>query len=446
MSATNKATNRPANTDVTSLTPAPVEAGRSEARADFVAELRRRRSEHGLTQQAAAKGMRVQRVTLTQWESGRHLPSSEKAREVDEFFGAGGTLAALAEAARTGSPARPVRRPQTLADVFRAVGSGLLRHLIRDTAGKPLGWCHSLGRGTIATPLSTAYCIRTLLLLDDTDVDLHLLAQEVSKRQSGGGWANRAPGDPRPEVTAVVLDAISQLGAGANLDGAWRFLESSIDAGRDRPYVLCAVLETVVRHRPASPLATRLVDDLLAARMEFDRVLLWPANAGADPARVEASLAHTARAVTMLRAAQVTMNRPDVEDAIDQALQWIVARDREDDGTTEILRIERDRRALDVPINHFTSAWVLRALAGSDGVPGPRIQSALATLWGSYSPQDGLWVWLHDGQLPSWMTFDAVAALRTIAIASFPTPIASSPEDDVDPTTAAGSPLPSPSA
>jgi hypothetical protein len=115
-----------------------------------------------------------------------------------------------------------------------------------------------------------------------------------------------------------------------------------------------------------------------------------------------------------------------VDEAVGQAVEWIVARDRADDGVTEILR-DPDSRRLDVPINHFTSPWVLRALAGSEGVPGPRVQAALTMLWDSYSPIDGLWAWTHDGTLPTWMTYDAIAALRVAALASFRTPITATP-------------------
>ncbi len=37
-------------------------------------------------------------------------------------------------------------------------------------------------------------------------------------------------------------------------------------------------------------------------------------------------------------------------------------------------------------------------------------------LWDSYSPMDGLWAWTHDGTLPTWMTYDAIAALRVAQV------------------------------
>ncbi|MBA2696047.1 MAG: helix-turn-helix domain-containing protein [Actinobacteria bacterium] len=396
-------------------------------RTDFAAQLRRHRSERGVTQQTAARGMGVERATLTQWESGRHLPSPEKVRVIDDYYGAGGVLTALAEAARTGTAAQPLPRLLLLTNVFAAVGRGLVRHLIADAAGRPLGWCHNLGTGTTPTPLSTSYVIRTLLLLDEAAVDLGPVISRVKERQVGGGWSNRIDGPPRPEVTAVVVDALSRLGADADLAAAWHSLESSIDTvARERPYVLTTVLETAVRIRPDSPFVTRLIDDLLVARKDCGHVLLWPATAAPGIARVEASLVHTARAVTVLKAAQAAVDRPDVDEAVGQAVEWIVARDRADDGVTEILR-DPDSRRLDVPINHFTSPWVLRALAGSEGVPGPRVQAALTMLWDSYSPIDGLWAWTHDGTLPTWMTYDAIAALRVAALASFRTPITATP-------------------
>ena len=55
----------------------------------------------------------------------------------------------------------------------------------------------------------------------------------------------------------------------------------------------------------------------------------------------------------------------------------------------------------------------------------PRVDSALDVLWECYSPSDGLWVWRSDGQLPVWMSYDAVKALRALALATLSTPVPS---------------------
>jgi hypothetical protein len=80
-------------------------------------------------------------------------------------------------------------------------------------------------------------------------------------------------------------------------------------------------------------------------------------------------------------------------------------------------------KAADVMVNHFTAAWCVRALVGADGVPAKRLQDALDTLWSCYDPGHKLWIWRLDAKTPSWMTHDAVAALRSYALTAATSPI-----------------------
>ncbi|HVL84647.1 MAG TPA: helix-turn-helix transcriptional regulator [Pseudonocardia sp.] len=389
----------------------------------FGEELRRRRTARKMTQGVAARGLGVQRATLTQWESGTHLPSAEKVRAADDYFGARGALIALADAARTGAAPHAAPRKLTLDEVFIAVGRTLRARLQPAEGDRPPGWCHDLAQRATPTPLSTAYGIRTLLMLDGPGVDLRPLARFIWHRHGEGGWVIRHAGPPRPEATAAMVDALTRVALDVDLDDAWCGLERSVDDhARAHPFVLCVVLETAARFRPTEPFTAQLVDHLLAARRRFDDAELWPANATVDPRRIEPSMVHTARAVAALRAAQHQLHRDDVAEAVDQAVRWITDTEQ-DDGVTEVLRPDPANRSADVPINHFTAAWVVRALAGHPGVPGPRMNAALQRLWDSYLPDDALWGWKHDGQIPLWMAHDAVAALRAAALAGFPTPV-----------------------
>lgn len=416
------------------------------------AELRRLRFQKQVSQKVVAEELRVRRETVTQWESGRFPPAMDKVRKLDDYYGADGALVALADADRwaAAEPATVVattmvgpERGLSLADAFEAIGRALVRGIVTDPDDAHcVGWSHSVGRGSKPTPWSTAIGIRTLQLLDRADVDLELMARTVGGRQRHGGWSNRELDVPRPEVTALVLDALSCVGGGgADLEAAWTWLRTSINPeDRERPYVLSTVLECVARLRPDSPLVRGLVDDLLAARAPYPEGPLWSANPAAV-GLVEPSIVHTARAVVALRSARAAAERDDVVDAVGRAVQWIVDSDRGDDGVTEVLRIDPRRRALDVPIDHFTSAFVVRALAGSDGVPPSRLAAALTTLWDSYVPAEGLWAWKHDGRLPVWMTYDSVSALRAHCLASVSSPITPTSGDFVDPTPG-GSPRP----
>jgi hypothetical protein len=74
------------------------------------------------------------------------------------------------------------------------------------------------------------------------------------------------------------------------------------------------------------------------------------------------------------------------------------------------------RAAIRVNIKHFTSAWVVQALAEAPQVPALRLSRALSSLWERYEAGIGLWAW-GSGDLPIWMTLDAVTALRAAALA-----------------------------
>lgn len=54
----------------------------------------------------------------------------------------------------------------------------------------------------------------------------------------------------------------------------------------------------------------------------------------------------------------------------------------------------------------------------SAGVPTahPAVSNAIAQIWSSYGDTAALWVW-DNGDLPIWMTYDAVEALRLANLA-----------------------------
>jgi hypothetical protein len=78
-----------------------------------------------------------------------------------------------------------------------------------------------------------------------------------------------------------------------------------------------------------------------------------------------------------------------------------------------------------VAIRHFTSAWVVQALAGAGkyrSIPTSRLHSALRIMWARYESRMGLWAW-GNGDLPIWMTLDAVTALHVAALTMADSPV-----------------------
>jgi hypothetical protein len=293
-----------------------------------------------------------------------------------------------------------------------------VRHLIVDEQGNPTGWRHNLQQHQEQTALSTAYGIKAMLLVGEPHVDLHALEASLrSMRRPHGGWFSRSQGQPRPEVTSTVLDALFRIGTPLSVDEAVSLLEDLLDDfSRTRPFILSSVLQTVIRLRPDSSFAHMVIDSLLATRQDFDGVLLWPEKAEAGLVKPDASLVHTARAVVALQAALDTHDRADLHDAVATALDWITNRPGDDDGVTEQLAYPNKSGQSQLAIRHFTSAWVTQALAQSTSVPADRTRRALRTLFERYVPDTGLWAW-GNGDLPIWMTHDAVAALRCASLA-----------------------------
>ncbi|OLZ51218.1 helix-turn-helix domain-containing protein [Amycolatopsis keratiniphila] len=390
-------------------------------------ELRRLRKAAGETQAETARIIGVTRANLTQWETGKYLPSTHNARQLDDHFRAANALFTLVETARSPQEHTPpavgdagvVDTSRSLLQVFHTVGARLAERLIRDEHGKPLGWRQNLQKKTPPTVLSTAYGISTMQLVGDTYLDLHPLVENLHSRRSEFGWRGRPEGR-WPETTAAVVDALFRVGTTLSADDGLRLLEHSLDPfSNTRPYLLATTLQTAVRLRPDAPLTDRLIDDLLATRLEFDGLRLWPEKNEAGLVAPEPSVAHTARAIVVLR--DVLRNRDDrndVREAADEATQWLVDHTHPDDGVAEDLekpRPDGDGTAR-IIIRHFTSAWVVQALATAPLLPLPRLNRALGTLWERYDADQGLWAW-GSGDLPIWQTLDAVTALRSAALA-----------------------------
>ncbi|MEU4523176.1 helix-turn-helix domain-containing protein [Amycolatopsis sp. NPDC024027] len=384
------------------------------------AELRRLRKAAGQTQADVARIVGVSRANLTQWETGRYLPSVENARLLDDHFRAANALVELAEAARSPGQASAgvLTTGGSLLDVFRRAGAVLAQELIRDENGRAVGWRHNLQKRGKQTTLATAYGISAMVVLGEPYIDLHAVVQDLYAKRTEYGWQGRSEGR-RPEVTAAVVDALSQTSTILSAEEGLESLQSSLDDySRTRPFLLSAALRTSVRLGPDAPLTRGLTDDLLAARLDFDGVPLWGEKKEPRLVAPEPSTAHTARAVVALRALlRAGDDRADVRDAVEVGTKWLLDRNHPDDGIMEDLALPQPggRDAVRVNIKHFTSAWVVQALAEAPQVPAVRLSRALSSLWERYEAGVGLWAW-GSGDLPIWMTLDAVTALRSAAL------------------------------
>lgn len=387
-------------------------------------DLKARRTAVGLTQEAVAKQLGVSRPTIAHWEKGKHQPSRERLTRLDQLYGAQGELIGLVDGQQPDAT-----RSLYVADIFQGVADALVNAVVVDNDGKPQGWARNLTARSPG-PLSTAYVVRTLQLLDEARVDLRSVADYLEQSRGEGGWSYRAGGPARPEVTAVVLAALARLGRLTDVDDALRMLENLVDDfAKTRPFVLAVALEAVLSIRSDADLVRQLEQKLLESRTQYGDRMLWTMNTSALVERTSPSLAHTARATAILRLARATTSRPaQIDEATDMAVDWMSTLHKSDVSAIELLEVSETQPA--IPNHHFTSAWVIRSLAGVKGVPASRLQAALDILWDSYSPMDNLWIWRDEGSLPSWMSHDAVSALRALAEASLLSPFSISTGGD----------------
>lgn len=383
-------------------------------------ELRRLRRERGETQRAVADAIGVSRANLTQWETGKYLPTPANARALDDYFGAGGTITTLVTAGHgpagtgAGNDAGP-----SLLEVFHRVGASLRDAIGRDAKGRP-GWQQNLQQDRHPSVLSTAYGIKAMVVVDEPYVDLDALADSLLRMLDDTEVWSEDPESRRPEIVATVVDALYRVGTPMPIEDALLRLEASLDDdfARNRPYLLASALQTVTRLRPDAPLADRLIEDLLATRQDDRGAPVWPEKREPGLALVEPSTVHTARAVVALRDVLRNRDRPDLTEAVDQATRWLVERTDPDHGVAEDLARPdpTDQPEIRRSIRHFTAAWVVQALSlATEPVPAHRLRTPLDILWGRYDHSVGLWRW-GNGDLPIWMTLDAITALRTAAL------------------------------
>jgi hypothetical protein len=225
----------------------------------------------------------------------------------------------------------------------------------------------------------------------------------------------------------VVLNALRRISVTEDFDAHIAQMERDLgDFEKCRPFILTTMLETSLLLKPDTQLVQTLVDSLLAARRPYGDRLLWPEKTEALLIDPSPSVAHTARAVRVLANVQAIQPAVPVQEALEQAVAWLIeqrslhnayeATERPVNGGLEL-----------VHIRHFTAAWVVKALV-SAGVPTahPAVSNAVAQIWDSYGGDTAaLWAW-DNGDLPIWMTFDAIDALR-LANLAVPTRAAWSP-------------------
>ena len=315
--------------DVSAVSPAELQA--------FGAELTKALRLRRKTLEQTATRLAVPLAEIAQWAGGQGLPSEPQARLLDEYLRARGVIRNRVTELRSrpDSPgprftSAPLPSPSapTLLQVFHNVADALRGCLVRDANGRPVGWPYDLrDLSGEATALSTAYGIRTMLLLEDgLAADLVPVAHSLRKMaRPAGGFAGREQSEPRPEATAAVLSALCRIAVTDEFGAHIAQMESGLgEFEKYRPFILTTMLEACLLLGPGIKLVEILVDSLLAARRPYGDILLWPEKAEPlllDPAP---SVAHTALAVRALASVQAIRPASQVQEALEQAAAWLI--------------------------------------------------------------------------------------------------------------------------
>jgi hypothetical protein len=395
----------------------------------FGAELTRTLRTRRKTIEQAAGRLAITPAEVARWAAGEDLPSEPQARSLDKYLTARGAIQNLAAELRSrpdrpGSRLIPVPLPSpsapTLLQTFRNVAAALRGCLVRDADGRPTGWPRDLrdvpGE---ATKTSTAYGIKTMLLLEDgLAADLVPVPGSLREMVFPAGDGSTEQSKPRPETIAATLSALRGIAATEDFDPYVTQMEKGLgDFEKYRPFILTMMLETSLSIEPGTRLVEILVESLLATRRPYGDVLLWPEKAEPLLIAPAPSVAHTARAVRVLVGVQAIQPSSQVQEALEQAVAWLIEQ-RDLHNAYEVTERPVNGGLELVHIRHFTAAWVVKALV-SAGVPAahPSVSNAVAEIWSSYGGDTAaVWAW-DNGDLPIWMTFDAIEALRLANLA-----------------------------
>lgn len=337
------------------------------------------------------------------------------------------TAAHSGQVARRDAELRSINSsPQLVLSEFRRIAGILRCSLITDAAGT--GWPQDLRKGSKpATALSTSYGLKTMLMLEDCLApDLIPVANYLKREDEGGGYSARSQRAPRPEVIADVLRTLHRLDGATDYSALIARMKKGLKHfERTRTFILTSVLEASAQIGADAELTASLVSDLLAVRRSYGDRLLWPEKAEDGLVAPVPSIVHTARAVCALVQAQASWSRspepgsrePDIGEALADAVTWLA--DQDDLGNvSEVIDRQLTGGVEPVYVRHFTAAWVVKALV-SGGIPAshPAVVAAMARIWWAYSPEAGLWRW-RNGELPVWMTMDAIDALQLASLST----------------------------
>jgi hypothetical protein len=300
--------------------------------------------------------------------------------------------------------------------------------------GDLMGWAHFFDESREhlrPTAISTAYGLKIAMAIDRPDglLNRSRLTETLWKlRLSDGGWSARTgTTHSRPEITALILGALASAGYDrAHLAEAGEAFEATLSlqvdpVGLSHVYPVCAVIRGLVRARPESSrlpeLKTQLIEGGIADPARHD-LQCWASQLalGSDGTRRPVpSVPHTAMAIVALARANLVLGPDEViTSVLEQSTMWLCQHPDLANRNEQIRRyVDKDGPWEMLSIEHFTAAWVARALLAVQPTSVPEsealLRKAVRQVW--QSQRDGIWNW-DENLRPVWMTYQGICVLR----------------------------------
>ena len=300
--------------------------------------------------------------------------------------------------------------------------------------GELTGWAHFFDEpreDLLPTAISTSYGLKTILTIDapNGSLDRSRLTETLWKLRLGdGGWTARTGREhSRIETTALVLGALASAGYDrTRLADAGRAFERALarqadPVARTLVYPVCAAIRGLVRARPESSRLRELTNDLLDGAISdvpSPDLMCWSDELlpGTQGKRLVPSVSHTAMVIVALSRSSLVFGADErITSALEQATTWLcqhpnLANKRE---TIRRRTAPHDNHMDMLNIDHFTAAWVARALLSVQPIGVPESEdlllNAVRQVW--LSQRGGIWEW-EGNERPVWMTYQGICVLR----------------------------------
>ena len=278
-----------------------------------------------------------------------------------------------------------------------------------------VGWTHHIDDRDV-TSVGTAYGLRIIRLASTiipVALPTYLAARDslLRMRDRGNLWSLHH-GGAQIEATCWALQALVEWCSPSELSASVTALEKAARTDElvaTRVTSLSLVISTLAAVRPDSKDLASLTGQLLG-KQTVGQAYSWGRNI--TSARTDSTPAHTARAaLALMRVHELTNGKRGCDAAsLVDVKQWLLARAENLENAPEQMVRGKGRSRFPFTVQHYTDAWVLKALLTLGADPcDDRIRALVRKLLSAR--KNGIWDCGEEPK-PIWATYAALYALR----------------------------------